>query len=311
MERALQPRALRLDRLTITLGAVLLLATAAAWAIVLQANDAMDDNRTATVETSSMDQPAKSDGMDHSTATEADEMPGSGMAMSAQSDVRMRIGVTEQMSSWPWLLTLAAFLGFWVAMMAGMMFPAAAPMVHAFARSARIRQSPGRASLLIGLFLAGYLVIWGGFGLATFVINELVSESASRWDWVVDAGPYAGGVLLIGAGIYQFTWFKHLCLSKCRTPLSFMVKEWREGSGGAIQMGFKHGLYCLGCCIGLMVGLVVAGIMSIGWMVTLAVLIFAEKATRWGPQVARAAAVVMVGGGIALMIFGKDLPGIV
>jgi predicted metal-binding membrane protein len=222
----------------------------------------------------------------------------------------MRIGVSDQMASWPWAWTLAAFLGGWVVMMAAMMFPAAAPMTHAFARSTRGTNAPARATLLIALFLSGYLLVWGGLGLAVFLANELASELADNSDRIVDAGPYIGGVFLIGAGIYQFTSFKQWCLSKCRSPLSFVLKEWRSGTVGALAMGVKHGLYCLGCCIGLMVGLIVVGVMSIPWMVTLACLIFAEKVTRWGPQIARATAVVMFAAGVALIVYGEKLPGL-
>lgn len=292
MQETIQRRPMHLDRLTLSLGAVLFAATVLAWFAVVRANAAMDDGEAPHV-------------------AEQPEMAVSERPMPVKADVRMRMGVSEQMSSWPWAVTFGVFLAVWIPMMAAMMFPAAAPMVRAFARSARSRYKPVQASLLIALFLTGYLAIWGGFGAGAFLLNELVSEASGQWGWVVNAGPYVGGGLLIGAGIYQFTWFKQFCLSKCRTPLAFMIKEWRDGSFGAAQMGAKHGLYCLGCCIGLMVGLIVAGVMSIGWMVTLAVLIFVEKVTRWGPQLARVTAVVMVVAGIALMVYQENLPGIV
>lgn len=293
--------AFRLDRLSLCVGAVLLAVTIGAWAFVV--NMEMDhDAHLSSMAADSM--PAEDEAM---PATEVHDL---GME-SPRDDLRMRLGVSEQMQSWPRAATIAAFLGGWLAMMAAMMFPAASPMVTMFARSARRRYARGRSSLLIGIFIAGYLAAWGLFGLGVYALNEGVGEASVRWEWVLDSGPYLGGALLIAAGIYQVTWFKQACLQKCRSPLSFIMQEWRDGSAGALRMGAKHGLYCLGCCIGLMAGLIVAGVMSIGWMVTLAVLIFAEKVTRWGPQIARVTAAVMVIAGAALIVYGEKLPGIV
>ncbi|MBI5949044.1 MAG: DUF2182 domain-containing protein [Chloroflexi bacterium] len=308
MNAATLQRHVQLDRVSLTIGAALLAVTVGAWAIVLTNNAAMDDEPA-----TGSGMPAMDDGAMDGAATEEHMMPDGEMTgmdtMSPREDLRMRIGVSQQMDSWPWPATFAVFSGAWVAMMAGMMFPAAVPMAATYTRTARKTNGKGRAGLLVGLFVTSYILVWGVFGVAVYGLNELAGEAAARWDAVTDAGPYIGGTLLIGAGIYQFTGFKGFCLSKCRSPLGFMLKEWRDGPAGALRMGVKHGLWCLGCCVGLMVGLIVAGVMSIGWMVTLGVLIFTEKVTKWGPQVARVTAVVMAAAGIALIVYGDGLPG--
>jgi len=314
----------RLDRLTLVVGAALLAATASSWFVVLEANDAMDDSSTAasaplaqarkpldTMSTAeAMDADASAAAAMTESAVAAQDREMTAMEMSAPADVRMRLGVSEQMQSWAWPATVTLFFGGWTAMMAAMMLPAASPMVTMYGRSARKLYRPLPAAGLITLFVCGYLLIWGLFGLGAYGINEAVAEAAGRWDRVTDSAPYAGGALLILAGVYQLSPLKQLCLSKCRTPVGFMLTEWRPGAAGALRIGTKHGLFCLGCCVGLMLGLIVAGVMSIGWMLTLGVLIFAEKITRWGPQLSRLTGVVMFAAGLALLIRGENLPGI-
>lgn len=66
------------------------------------------------------------------------------------------------------------------------------------------------------------------------------------------------------------------CLSKCRSPLSFSMTEWREGTAGALIMGIRHGAFCTGCWA-LMLLMFVGGVMSLAWMAGLAVYFLAEK----------------------------------
>ena len=91
-----------------------------------------------------------------------------------------------------------------------------------------------------------------------------------------------GGGLLIIAGLYQLSPWKDACLTKCRTPMSFIVNSWHDGLGGALRMGVEHGLYCLGCCWLLCVILFPLGIMNVAAMAVITLLIFAEKSFRLG-----------------------------
>jgi len=113
----------------------------------------------------------------------------------------------------------------------------------------------------------------------------------------------AGGVLLVLAGIYQFTPLKHACLRHCRSPLSFVLNRWRDGRTGAVAMGTEHGAYCLGCCWVLMLLLFVFGVMNLLWIAALTIAVLVEKAVPGGPLLARIAGAGMIAAG-APMIAG-------
>jgi predicted metal-binding membrane protein len=172
---------------------------------------------------------------------------------------------------------LALVFVMWVVMMAAMMLPSAAPMVQMFARSAGAQSSGRPSGLPSGAFAAGYLAVWTAFSalatLAQWGLLELrlitpMMESASRW---------LSGGLLLGAGAFQFTRFKSACLNKCRSPLGFLMAEWRPGLAGAFVMGMRHGTYCAGCCAMLMLLLFVLGVMNLAWIAVLTLVVLAEK----------------------------------
>ena len=136
---------------------------------------------------------------------------------------------------------LGWFLGVWVVMMAAMMFPSLAPTVALYARVTR-RRGIDRPLLFAG----SYLLVWGSAGLVAYGLFELgrsIFGGALAWDaggrWV------AGGVLALTA-IYELTPLKDMCLTKCRSPLGFLLGHWREGRGGALEMGARHAGWCLG-----------------------------------------------------------------
>jgi predicted metal-binding membrane protein len=114
---------------------------------------------------------------------------------------------------------------------------------------------------------------------------------------MVSTSPRLAGGLLVAAGIFQWTPLKNACLAHCRTPLSFLMTDWREGSRGALAMGLKHGAYCTGCCWILMMLLFVAGVMNIFWIAIISVLVLAEKAAPNGFAVGK-----IIGG--ALILWG-------
>lgn len=116
--------------------------------------------------------------------------------------------------------------------------------------------------------------------------------------------PFAGGLLLIAAGIYQFTPLKQACLTQCRSPLGFFMTKWRVGPRGAFAMGLTHGVFCVGCCWMLMALMFVAGVMNLVWAAALTIFVLLEKATPWGGSIAPASGAVMVAAGIALAAFG-------
>jgi predicted metal-binding membrane protein len=201
------------------------------------------------------------------------------------------------------------FLAIWVAMMAAMMFPAAAPMVMMFARVQSTRRAAGRAYTPTAIFVAGYLLVWATAGLFAFAGAVLVGGLADRVPWLQMNGPRISGGVLILAGLYQLTPLKAACLGKCRSPLSFVLTHWRDGNSGSFRMGLQHGAYCFGCCWLLFVLLFPLGLMNVAAMGALALLIFAEKSTAWGGRIASVLGIVLIAYGIAVVIAPWLLPG--
>ena len=165
----------------------------------------------------------------------------------------------------------------WAVMMAGMMLPSAVPMVRAYATTVGSDRTPQHGST--PLFVAGYLVAWSGFAVlatgAQWVLHDLalVDMMGASTDRVL------GGSLLVGAGAYQFTGIKDRCLTKCRTPLGFLLGSWRNGRSGALVLGVHHGSLCIGCCWALMALLFVLGVMNLWWIALVAAVVLLEKVT--------------------------------
>lgn len=197
------------------------------------------------------------------------------------------------------------FLFSWAVMMVAMMIPATLPLILLYRHLARKRLRPAQARIGTTTLLVGYVVVWAGAGLPVFAYNAL-SGAAGSLATVLPA------LLLIVGGTYQFTPLKRICHARCSSPLFFLIHNWRPGASGALRLGVIHGVDCLGCCAGLMVGLVALGLMNLTWMLTAAVIIFAEKTIPGSHRVARPLGVLMVAGGVALLavsLLGGMAPG--
>jgi predicted metal-binding membrane protein len=209
----------------------------------------------------------------------------SGMAMAGMSAAGWSLGGA------------VVFVAVWTVMMAAMMLPATAPMILIFASAQARRES--HAAVPTWIFIAGYILVWLAAGLLVFILVQFGSDvatrltSADRASWA----PVALGATLLTAGLYQFTPIKRVCLTHCRSPFAFVAQYWRDGPGGALQMGLRHGTYCLGCCWALFAVMVAAGVMSLAWMLLLTLVVFVEKVL---PQGRRVSAVI----GVALVLLG-------
>jgi predicted metal-binding membrane protein len=193
--------------------------------------------------------------------------------------------------------TLAALFAMWAEMMVAMMLPSAAPMILTFAMVNRKRHEQERPFVPTGFFAFGYIAAWTGFSAGAAVAQWILHGKALLSTMMVSASPWLGGALLIGAGIFQWTPWKHACLTHCRSPLSFLMTDWREGKWGAFLMGVKHGAYCTGCCWILMALLFVAGVMNLWWIAAISALVLVEKLARTGNSIGRIA-------GVALCVWG-------
>jgi predicted metal-binding membrane protein len=200
------------------------------------------------------------------------------------------------------------FLTIWVIMMVAMMFPTAAPMILAFHKVQAGKRQRGEMFVSTWIFVAAYLLVWGLSGVAAYAGAVAAEAFAARAALSPDTAARVGGTVLVAAGLYQLTPLKDLCLSKCRTPITFIMTSWQDGAAGALHMGLLHGAYCLGCCWLLFVILFPLGIMNIAAMAVITLVIFAEKTLPWGHAVARATAAALIAYGLAVVAAPQLLP---
>ena len=200
------------------------------------------------------------------------------------------------------------FLAIWVIMMVAMMFPTAAPMIVAFHKVQAGKRQRGEAFVSTWIFVAAYLLVWGLSGVVAYAGALAAEAVATRTALSPATAARVGGIVLVVAGLYQLTPLKDLCLSKCRTPITFIMTSWRDGAAGALRMGLLHGVYCLGCCWLLFVILFPLGIMNIAAMAVITLVIFAEKTLPWGRAAARAAAVALIAYGSVVVVAPQLLP---
>jgi len=202
----------------------------------------------------------------------------------------------------PWSGGTAMFLFvMWSVMMAGMMIPSAVPMVLVHDRVAR-GNADAHALLATIAFVAAYVVVWIGFSAAATGAQWLLERVRLMSDMMASANALLSGALLIAAGLFQWSSLKHVCLSKCRSPMSFILNEWRPGVFGAFVTGIRHGVYCLGCCWALMLLMFVVGTGSLGWMLALAAVMAAEKNLPGGKRLRAPLGIALIAWGAGIVI---------
>ena len=223
------------------------------------------------------------------------DMPG--MDMSGMDMPGMTMPQSQQ---WGTVGVLLLFV-MWAVMMVAMMVPSAAPMILAFLAVNRRRQTAGRQFVPVGIFFSGYLAVWAAYSAGATLAQWGLHKAALLSPAMAATSPVLNGGLLIAAGIFQWTPLKHICLTGCRSPLSFLMSEWRDGRAGAFRMGLRHGSYCVGCCWILMALLFVAGVMNLLWVAVIALFVMAEKTLPRGELVGRVTGAALVAAGVALM----------
>jgi predicted metal-binding membrane protein len=204
------------------------------------------------------------------------------------------------MSAWSLANWLAVFV-MWTVMMAAMMLPSAAPMILCFAALNR-RRNEGAKTFV---FVAAYLALWTAFSAAATVAQWALQSAGWVSPMIVSMSFVLNGALLLIAGLFQFTPLKHACLRVCRSPLGFLMNDWRDGLWGAWLMGIRHGLSCLGCCWALMALLFVGGVMNLLWIAALAGLVAIEKLAPKGESIAHVLGAAMICVGLAKLVWGS------
>ncbi len=205
-----------------------------------------------------------------------------------------------RMQAWG-ALDLVLLFVMWAVMMVAMMVPSAGPLILIVAAINRKRQEREDPVVPTPVFLTGYLLVWAGFSALATLTQWGLHTAALLSPMLVSTSSILGGILLLAAGIFQWTPLKHACLTHCRSPLGFLMTHWRDGARGALIMGLEHGIYCVGCCWILMVLLFVAGVMNLLWVATIAAFVLAEKVFPRGELVGRVAGGVLVLAGIILL----------
>lgn len=192
----------------------------------------------------------------------------------------------------PWPLRIAEFLAVWVVMLGAMMLPTVVPLARLFAPvSAR---APGPRRARAGLY-AGYLAVWTAFAPVALFGDAGLHLLVHSWPWLAaHAGLILGSALLL-AGAFQFSPLKNACLTACRNPAAFLWQHYRRGVRGALVLGVRHGVSCVGCCWALMLVMFATGVGGLAWMLGITAVMVAEKTTRWGARL-----VVPVGVGLLL-----------
>lgn len=184
----------------------------------------------------------------------------------------------------------SAIYTMWAVMMAAMMLPSALPMVLTFLSMGKRSGDTARGHG----FVAAYLFVWLAFSAVATAAQWLLQWLGWVNPMLVSTSAVLTGVLLLIAGIYQFSKLKRVCLLRCRTPFAFLLGEWRDGVAGAFRMGIRHGLFCMGCCWALMALLFVGGVMNLMWIAALSLAVAMEKLLPGGERLATALGVVLI-----------------
>ena len=234
------------------------------------------------------------------------DMFGDETMTAASGDVSM-MGEVVSPATWSPRYALLMFSMWWL-MMVAMMLSGAAPTVLLHAAVTRkglagthegiAAVSSHRVLSATTAFLAGYLVTWGGFSLVAVVAQWALERAELLSPLMISTSGLLSSGLLIGAGLWQLTPLKTVCLRQCRSPISFLASQWRPGVGGGFRMGARHGVLCLGCCWFLMALLFFAGVMNLTWIVGIALLVLAEKTLPAGAAFARATGLLLVASGV-------------
>jgi predicted metal-binding membrane protein len=212
--------------------------------------------------------------------------------------IRTSLGTPDMMMTMFMPLTVAdaiAFVVSWGIMMTAMMLPSALPMIRLYGATQR-RQTDSSSGPPVAVFTLVYLAVWAASGLPVYLAHTGLMALPPR------AFAYGVAAALLVAGVFQLSPLKQSCLRACRSPLGFLLGHWRAGLLGSLALGWRHALYCLGCCWALMVVLVAAGAMGLAWVLLVTAAVAAEKLLPSGESIARATggALLLLGISVAL-----------
>jgi predicted metal-binding membrane protein len=200
----------------------------------------------------------------------------------------------------PLAIEASLFAVGWLLMIVAMMLPSSVPLVTTFAVLVRRRRRPGQ---LVVLLLAGYLLVWGAFGLAAWIADRGIHAAVDSLPWLAEHPQLIIATTLAIAGLWQFSPLRDRCLDECRSPLGFVMNRWRGTSERreALAMGVAHGAFCVGCCWSLMLVMFGVGLGSLSAMLALGAITAVEKNTPNGRRISRPLGVALILAGLAVV----------
>lgn len=211
--------------------------------------------------------------------------------------------MTGSMGVNPWSGSyFAMMLYMWIVMMIGMMAPTAVRSILIFTQISAKSVARGRPYIAGYWFAFGYVLVWAGYSAAATLLQWFLDHLTLLSPAMVASSPVLGALLLIGAGVWQFSSLKNTCLKHCRSPLLYLSANFRPGVGGAIHLGVRHGMYCLGCCWVLMGLLFVGGVMNLIWIALIAGFVLVEKLLPEGDRWRRMGGGAMILTGIGYLM---------
>jgi predicted metal-binding membrane protein len=200
-----------------------------------------------------------------------------------------------------WTATDAALtFAMWIVMMVAMMAGPVSPALQLFAGMQRTRAGSARGA--VPMFASGYALVWIGFSAAATLAQWLLDRAAMLTPDMALANARIGGAVLVLAGAYAFTPLSDACLRQCQSPLGFFMTHWRDGALGALRMGARHGLHCVGCCWALMAILFAVGVMNLAWVALLTLVVLIQKLSAASAWTARVAGAAIALAGLAMML---------
>jgi predicted metal-binding membrane protein len=194
-----------------------------------------------------------------------------------------------------WMMTgtwdaphLVLLWAMWAVMMTAMMLPSATPLILLYAGALRSR-GLGHSGRRIYALAGGYVLVWAVFSAGATALQRVLSSALVLTPMMEPASPWIAAAILAAAGLYQLTPLKSACLRACRSPLAYLLQQWRSGDTmSAFRMGIGHGLHCLGCCWAMMLLLFAGGVMNLVVILALTAWVLAEKLAPFGEWTARA-----------------------
>ena len=223
-----------------------------------------------------------------------------GLAENFSGDIALMKIVMEICTSSVFSVNIFGLFLMWVLMSIAMMAPTIIPTLVTY-QDLLIAGAKKKNSFWA--FVLGFISVWVFFSL----IGSICQKLFTQFYYLDDSGALlnkklSAGFLLV-AGLYQLSPLKEACLTKCRSPFTFFLQNWRDGISGSYSMGLNLGIFCLGCCWALMFLAFVGGTMNLLFMVLMTFLMILEKLPDFGNFITKPLSLILIASATMLVWF--------